>query len=318
MVSDALENWQTAPLPTAARWDAWRDVLNATHLPWSVEPRTADAHFDAAMTWRQNQGLSFVACRCQPCAGRRSGAEIRATEQPSFGLLLIVDGSEAVRQGEVSALLRPGDLFLWDSDKPLEFEVRAPLNKITLMIPKEDAAHLRCGRLAAPLHLSGDQAEALLLSGFLTSLSHTMAAQAAASWQASQRSALDLLATAIAAKPAADPLTRREVLRRAVETDIDRLARDPALSPCRLAERQGVSTRYLHMLFEGERESVGARIRAVRLDGARQDLLTTPQRDVTEIAFAWGFNSAAHFSRCFKQRFGRAPSSLKSKRKSPR
>lgn len=308
MISDAMERWQTAPLPSAVRWDAWRDVLNATHLPWSVEPRTAEARFDAAMTWRQSAGLSFVACDCQPCAGQRSGAEIRATEQPSFGLLLVVEGSEAVRQGEVSALLQPGDLFLWDSERPLDFEVRASLSKITLMIPKEEAGSLRAGRAAAPLHLSNQQAEAQLLSGFLTSLKQTMAAQADFSWQASQRSALDLLATAIAAKPAADPLSRREALRRAVEADIDRLARDPTLSPSRLAERQGVSTRYLHMLFEEEAESIGARIRAVRLDGARRDLLAAPQRDVTEIAYAWGFNSAAHFSRRFKERFGSAPS----------
>lgn len=311
MVSDALESWQTARLPKAQRWDAWRDVLNATHLPWSVEPRTPGDRFDAAMAWRQSRDLSFVTCRCQPCAGRRTAAEIRATERPSFGLLFILEGSEAVRQGEVSALLKPGDLFLWDSERPLDFEIRAPLSKITLMIPKDEAAQLRCGRRVAPLHLSAAQPEALLLSGFLTSLSRTMSAQAAASWQASQRSALDLLETAVAAKETADPLSRREALRRAVEADIDRLARDPALTPCRLAERHGVSTRYLHMLFEEETLSLSARIRAVRLEGARRDLLAAPQREVTEIAFAWGFNSAAHFSRCFKQRFGSAPSLLR-------
>jgi AraC-like DNA-binding protein len=31
-------------------------------------------------------------------------------------------------------------------------------------------------------------------------------------------------------------------------------------------------------------------------------------KSITQIAFSWGFNNAAHFSRCFKTRFGATPS----------
>ncbi len=306
----AMQSWQTEGQSAGARWQAWRDVLNQTHLPWSVDPRTAERDFAAGLAWRESRDLSLIACHCQPCAGHRQAAEIRATDQPSLGLLLILEGREAVRQGEVSVLLQPGDLFLWDSDRPLDFEIRAPLRKITLLIGKGEAAAL-LQRSRAPLHLPRDQPEAQLLAGYLMGLSRTMAQQEATAWAASQRSALDLLATAIAAKPRQEATSRRHLLRLAVERDIEELARDPDLSPSLLAERRGVSARYLHMLFAAEQESVGARIRATRLEGARRDLLSHPTRDVTEIAFAWGFNSPAHFSRSFKERFGSSPSALR-------
>nr|WP_291557272.1 helix-turn-helix domain-containing protein [Comamonas sp. SCN 65-56] len=36
-------------------------------------------------------------------------------------------------------------------------------------------------------------------------------------------------------------------------------------------------------------------------------------RSVSEIAFAWGFNDAAHFSRAFKNRFGCSPRDMRAR-----
>ncbi len=309
-VTSEMQSWETASLPGALRWEAWRDSLDATHLRWALEPRTNPADFDAALSWRESgDGLSFVTCRCQPCAGRRQSAEIRATDSPSLGLLLVVEGREAVRQGELSVLLGPGDLFLWDSDRPLDFEVRAPLSKITLMIPKTQAAGLlRRGPGRAPLHLSASQAEASLLAGYMKALAETIHRQEAASWRASQRLVLDLLTTAVTAGDPSRTPGRGAAIRMAVEADIRGFARDPVLSPGWLAGRQGVSTRYLHMLFEDQPQSLAELIRNTRLEGAGRELIAALPRGVSEIAYDWGFNSPAHFSRCFKARYGLSPS----------
>ncbi len=308
-VTPDVRHWQTETLPPQSRWEAWREALDKTHLRWSAEPRTSSARFAASVTWRESEdGLSFITCRCQPCAGSRRRREIRSTEQPSLGLLLIVEGEEAVRQDEFSRLLRPGDLFLWDSDRPLDFEVRAPLSKITLMIPKAQAgALLRHGSARAPLHLGAAQPEASLLAGYMRGLGQTITQQVPTSWQTSQRLVLELLCAAATAEADGGRVNRAEALRMAVVADIRRHARDPALSPGWLAARQGVSTRYLHMLFEAEPESLSALIRNTRLEGAGRELIAAPGRGVTEIAYDWGFSSPAHFSRCFKARFGHPP-----------
>jgi len=50
-----------------------------------------------------------------------------------------------------------------------------------------------------------------------------------------------------------------------------------------------------------------------RLDATRRDLCdpALAARSISEIAFAWGFNDAAHFSRAFRARFGRSPRELR-------
>jgi AraC-like DNA-binding protein len=62
----------------------------------------------------------------------------------------------------------------------------------------------------------------------------------------------------------------------------------------------------LHRSWSGEACSISEWIWAQRLDAARRDLCdpSLRARSVSAIAFSWGFNDAAHFSRAFRARFG--------------
>jgi AraC-like DNA-binding protein len=101
----------------------------------------------------------------------------------------------------------------------------------------------------------------------------------------------------------------RGLLRARALRYIDDHLAEPDLAPPGIARALGMSLRYLHLLFEGTGTTVRATILCRRLDRCR-DALADPgqrQRNVSEIAFAWGFNGAAHFSRTFKARFGVPP-----------
>ena len=69
----------------------------------------------------------------------------------------------------------------------------------------------------------------------------------------------------------------------------------------------------LHRVWGGEACSLSDWIWAQRLDAARRDLCdpALAARSISEIAFAWGFNDAAHFSRAFRARFGCSPRELR-------
>lgn len=85
--------------------------------------------------------------------------------------------------------------------------------------------------------------------------------------------------------------------------------RDPDLTPTKVAAAQGISRRYLSKLFEDEGVSIARYIRERRLEHCRREI-EDPARATTgisRIAFSWGFNSASHFSRAFKGRFGLTP-----------
>jgi AraC family transcriptional regulator, positive regulator of tynA and feaB len=85
--------------------------------------------------------------------------------------------------------------------------------------------------------------------------------------------------------------------------------RNPALCVQFVAQRIGVTTRYLQVLFSAEGECVSHYIRRERLLGCLLDLRDADfdNQSITEIAFSWGFNSAAHFSSSFKREFGLNP-----------
>ena len=86
--------------------------------------------------------------------------------------------------------------------------------------------------------------------------------------------------------------------------------RDPELSLSMIAGELGLSVRYIHKLFELEDRNVMQWALAQRMACCRRDMATRGTRSISEVAYAWGFNSPAHFSRAFKKHFGLRPSEV--------
>jgi AraC-like DNA-binding protein len=84
---------------------------------------------------------------------------------------------------------------------------------------------------------------------------------------------------------------------------------DPALGPQQIAGEFGISTRYLHRLFETEETSVAAFIRRERLKKAAQELHDPGMRqlDLKAIATRNGFAGTDQFGRAFKSQYGTSP-----------
>lgn len=68
-----------------------------------------------------------------------------------------------------------------------------------------------------------------------------------------------------------------------------------------LAKMLVVSVRQVHAMFEPTGTTCHRTITAMRVDEARRLLLQTPERPVTDIAFACGFDSMATFYRAFRK-----------------
>jgi AraC-like DNA-binding protein len=100
-----------------------------------------------------------------------------------------------------------------------------------------------------------------------------------------------------------------EILRHRVMAFIDENLGDPQLSIDMVAAALKCSKRYIHRTFEGSGTTPERYLWEARLERCRQDLLSTGKRQLTisEIAFASGFNSSAHFSRTFRGRYGMTP-----------
>jgi AraC family transcriptional activator of tynA and feaB len=84
---------------------------------------------------------------------------------------------------------------------------------------------------------------------------------------------------------------------------------DPALTPSCAAAAGGISVRHANALLAQEGTSLERHILERRLQRCRTALEDPAQshRTIAEIAFAWGFSSASHFSHRFKERFAATP-----------
>jgi len=107
----------------------------------------------------------------------------------------------------------------------------------------------------------------------------------------------------------AGPRAHRRLLRERVRAFIEAQLPTPDLSPATVAAAHHISVRYLHRLFDDEEQSVAGWIRRRRLDRCRADLLdpSLAGRSVAATAARWGFTSASHFNRLFRNAYGLPP-----------
>lgn len=307
----AIRRLSTGDVPAPARFDAWADMLSATHMPWELVGRGARG-FDASVTVRSAGGVDVVACTCDPCEGVRSAALVERGGADRVGILFELAGSERVRQGDREAELAPGDFVLWDGARPMEFRVLEPLTKLSLFLPKTAMRRVLPdldGVLGT--RISGRDGLGPIVGAHLRQLSADLDRLSEHQLAQVIETTLELVAAGVAtagpepaASAGADLFDR---LRRYVA---DNLA-DPALDPARIARANGISLRYLHKIFSAHGLSVSRYVRAQRLERCRRELLRDRGRPVLEIAFDWGFNDPSHFSRCFRAAFGVAPSRMR-------
>ena len=86
-----------------------------------------------------------------------------------------------------------------------------------------------------------------------------------------------------------------------------------ALSVPEVAERHGVTPRYVQMLFAAEGVTFSEYVLGQRLAQARQ-MLTEPvfaSRSISSIAFEAGFADLSHFNKAFRRRFGATPTDVR-------
>ena len=121
---------------------------------------------------------------------------------------------------------------------------------------------------------------------------------------------MDLLAFSLLSSegdmPAAEGSVRRARLRSVQNWIEDRLS-DPTLSLEKIAGANGMSLRYLHVLFETCEMSASEWVWSRRLQCAYDTLARGDPRSITAIAYDHGFNSSAHFSTMFRRKYGVSP-----------
>lgn len=239
-------------------------------------------------------------------------------DRSSFKLSLMLAGRGLLIQDNREAVLQPGDLAVYDTNRPYSLVFDEEFRTMVVMFPKHliDLPSDVVGQLTA-VRMSGTEGLGALVVPYLTQLAgHLEQLQGSAGVRLTH-SALDLVTTLFAReldldREGGDP---HQALMQRIRAYIDEHLASTELGPASIAAAHFISTRHLHGLFQSQGTTVSTWIRTRRLERCRRDLMNPlyADRPVAAIAARWGFVDAAHFSRAFKTAYGQAPSELRAR-----
>jgi len=307
-----MESFSSDLLPVATRAADWNHLYSRqlNHVDFTPADRNA---FAAQLGMGRLGPVQFVRMSTNRSSIERTPRHIRAGAPRLYSYLLQVRGSSVFNHWGHEAHLGAGDFVLCDSAVPHRFTID---DASTVIMLRVDAQTMR-EHLPAPEQYCGRRLRGDIgLTGAMSAMVEKLGTQLEGGFSSTYdvrfaRHLLEMLSMTYAIGFEAEPSISAIV--RGRQADIVRYIeehlRDPALSPAQVARGLRMSPRYLRTVFARSGEKLSAYIMRRRLEECARQIRNPSWQGhtLTEIAFAWGFNSSAHFTRAFREQFGMTP-----------
>lgn len=252
-----------------------------------------------------------------------SGHQVRrdaphgGTIPDAIKLLLQVRGRCRVDQNGRTVHLDPGSWSVYDTWRPYEITNLGKVEQIVIQIPRDQIIDRSFRRLSEPFLADPAQSAMAQIAGsFIRSYSDpALVPEDGDEFLAETTVGFVRRALHAATSQRRNVQTPSNQLRARVRQYILAHLSNPDLSIDRIAQSMGCSKRYLHQVFAAENMTIERHIWRLRIERCCEALAEQGQtkKSISEIAFEWGFNSSAHFSRLFKEQVGVAPTSFRRK-----
>ncbi len=313
----------TTQVDPSQRVAYWTDLVCDTYVQLECDTYGASERIDGEIVADSLATLQLSRVTATAQVVRRTPAKIARAVEDYFLVSIQTEGHGVVSQDGRDAVLAPGDFALYDSTRPYTLTFADTFQQIVLMLPGQTlrTALRETERLTAT-RVCGDRGAGHLMIGMIGTLAADIETLAPESAVAVADSVTNILIAGLSALPAArrPPVSQmtayhRERIKAMVR---DRL-RNPDFGVAEIAAQLRLSPSTLHRVWGGEGCSLSDWIWSLRLDAAKRELCDPAQaaRSISEIAFACGFNDAAHFSRAFRARFGCPPRDLRPRTSTP-
>ncbi len=306
-----MEKYSTISLPTNGRAAAW-NALYATRMS-QVEFTPADQQgFGAELSIGTLGPVKLAKLTMDSYCVERSKDHINDNRPRIFSLLLQAKGSSVIHHCGHESNLDEGDFVLVDTGLPHFFDTKD--FSVTIMVrvlPSLLREYLPTPEQFSGLRLGHAVGLAGTLGAMVESLSESVGNGISPDHE--DRVARHLLEMISMSYTAGFDISGESAIlwrrRNDVISFIEDNLRDPELSSASIASSLNLSPRYLRAVFSVSGEKISAFILRRRLEECARQMKSPAWNGhtLTEIAFSWGFNSAAHFTRCFRDKFGMAP-----------
>lgn len=294
------------------RVEAWQQAVLGGCVPLAISRSTGDGDFAGSLASREVGDLCLSLVEANRHAARHGRPEVVRTHGDYLLLSMQIEGRALLEQAGEIAEVGPGQFIAYDSRQDYQWVIPEHFRQLVLRVPGERLRQ----RIATPMRAMTRAFDCQTGIGRIA-FNHFMSLFEQAGNLAGEASScvldssLELIAGTLAC--AGDDSGARSKLQslhlRQAYAFIDEQIHNPDLSPETIATHLRISVRYLHSLFQGEDHSVSRHILRKRLAGCARSL-KNPRltgRSISELAFAWGFNNSAHFTRVFRGEFGLSP-----------
>ena len=291
----------------------WRESIRvATSGLFDISPEVEVEPFAARATLCRSGAFSFMAAESTaPLPVVRSRRVIDNAPIDSFSVFLQLAGRTVSFRGEEHIELLAGDIGFCDTRQRQPFRAvyggehggRCAIATMPRAMMEQRAPWLR-GRPHRKLAADARFSDHLRL--------HMMELMAGPMGETATSLLTDSLCNLVALAAAEDfPSSRLEpeLQMEALFAFCREHLHDADLSAQHAADHIGISVRTLHARFRQIGQTFGRWLLEQRLEGCRAALRDPRQRpqNISQIAYAWGFNDLSYFNRAFRRRFDITP-----------
>ncbi|MGD9915529.1 MAG: helix-turn-helix domain-containing protein [Rhizobiaceae bacterium] len=302
--------FDTKELPQAQRYAAWRDAICDVYVHVDVKASRPEDYRGFIREAKFGE-VVITDILLSEQRIRRNNQHISRLDKECYYIQLVQRGNISVVQRGETYRSNPARGAIFSAAEQYELYGHGEVRSIYLELPRDEFAQ-RFPREQIPTVAAINTTNGLgrITTEFCAALAAEGATLETASRVPLGGQLMDMLAlTLLSAEgeiPAMEGAVQQARLR-SVQQWIDAHVKDEDLSLEKVAIANGMSLRYLHLLFERCDMSASEWIWNRRLQLCYDAIARGDGRSITAIAFDHGFSSSAHFSTMFRRRFGLAP-----------
>ena len=257
-------------------------------------------------------------CRLSRISASAHGVRVSRLVQHSYDVdsikcLLQLEGTSSFEQNGKTYAIGPRSWIVYDPTRPYHLNNRSRISQLLLQVPRSNFSSAAIERMSSP-HVFSDDPVGVprVIAAFARTTMDEIAAFDDVSGSRVGDTLARLATTMIATDTdeTDDESCTLRILRARVKAYIENNLSRSDLDIEEIAQRMGCSRRYIFRAFQAADTTPSQYIWDLRLERTREHLTTGSFSggSISEIAFACGFSSTAHFSRAFRKRYGMSPS----------
>ncbi|MBN9550531.1 MAG: helix-turn-helix domain-containing protein [Alphaproteobacteria bacterium] len=307
--------FDTAPVRGKNRFPAWQDAICDIYAKVEVQ-QLSDEFYSGQVEQGQLGTVNYTMASGTPNIVRRESEHLSVCQNDNIFVQLVQSGQCDVEQRGQYFRDTRGRAIVFTVAEPYTLNYREKHRSLYIEIRRDDVLkRTKLENIKCLGSLDLGQGSARLFNDYCLATYRNYDTLSASERELVGGHLVDLFVLAASKTASEEEIdmdvkdARRSAVRLYIESNFNR----SALTPSIIAKENGISLRYLHMLFANSGESVSDICWDIRLKRSR-DLLQSQKyagQSITNIAFSCGFNSSSHFCNIFKRSYGETPSEFR-------